>query len=140
MHPQKTYGIELHTAEAYQIPKARLRAPRAGATAPKAPRRRADTRARPKPVERRHIETAVKTARSTRATTAKAVELTDASPDAEVELQFAPGQTFDGVVLGPDGQPMREAGLKASFTLGNNHGFELQPVLRMSAGIFAWRT
>ena len=46
---------------------------------PTAPRRRVDTSARPKPVESRHMETAVKTARTTRARTANAVDLTDAS-------------------------------------------------------------
>ena len=69
----------LHAAVAYQRPKARLNAPSAGATLPNTARTGADTSTEPNPLERRLIETAVKTARSTSERTASPFDWTDAS-------------------------------------------------------------
>jgi beta-lactamase regulating signal transducer with metallopeptidase domain/type II secretory pathway component GspD/PulD (secretin) len=66
----------------------------------------------------------------------KPVKLTEANPDAEVEMQFAPGKTFNGVVLGPDGQPLREVEMKTSFSLADNHGFGLKNVFADERGRF----
>ena len=66
----------------------------------------------------------------------KPVTLTEVNPDAEVELQFPPGQTFEGLVLGPDGQPIRETRLQASFSLDESQGFQLKPVFTDDRGRF----
>jgi beta-lactamase regulating signal transducer with metallopeptidase domain len=66
----------------------------------------------------------------------KPIKLTEANPDAEVELQFAPGQTLAGTVLDADGKPVRDAELKMSFSLANNHGFGLKPVFTDERGQF----
>lgn len=64
------------------------------------------------------------------------ITLTEEKPDVEVELRFAPGQTLGGVILAADGKPVRRAELKASFTLGNGHGFGLKPVFTDERGAF----
>ena len=66
----------------------------------------------------------------------KSIKLTEASPDAEVELQFAPGKKFMGVVLDADGKPLRDAELKTSFTLAGNHGFGLKSLFTNERGWF----
>ena len=66
----------------------------------------------------------------------KPVKLTEANPDAEIELQFAPGKTFDGVVLDADGKPMRDVELKVSLELSDGHGFGLQSVFTDERGRF----
>jgi beta-lactamase regulating signal transducer with metallopeptidase domain/uncharacterized GH25 family protein len=66
----------------------------------------------------------------------KSVKLTEANPDAEIELQFAPGKTFDGVVLDMNGKPLPDAELKVSFVLPDGHGFELKSVFTDERGRF----
>ena len=66
----------------------------------------------------------------------KPVKLTEANPDAEVELQFPPGKKFDGVVLDAAGQPLRDAEVKVSFSLPDNHGFGLKSVFTDERGRF----
>jgi hypothetical protein len=66
----------------------------------------------------------------------KPVTLTDGSPDAEIELQFPPGKTFHGVVLAPDGKPLRDAELKTSFELPANWGVGLKSVFTDESGRF----
>ena len=60
------------------------------------------------------------------------VKLTEANPDAEVELQFPPGKTFAGTVLDADGKPLHDAEVKVTFTLpvsrDDNHSFGLKSV------------
>jgi hypothetical protein len=75
----------LHAAVAYQRPNARLSAPSAGATLPNTARTGAATSTEPKPVERRLIETAVKTARSTSERTDSAFDGSAARPAASAE-------------------------------------------------------
>ena len=64
------------------------------------------------------------------------VKLTEANPDAEIELQFPPGKTFAGVVLGTDGQPLREVELKPTFALSDGHNFGLKSVFTDGRGQF----
>jgi beta-lactamase regulating signal transducer with metallopeptidase domain len=64
------------------------------------------------------------------------VKLTEANPDAEIELQFAPGKTFAGVLLGVDGKPLPDAELKVSFTLTDISGFGLKSVFTDERGQF----
>jgi beta-lactamase regulating signal transducer with metallopeptidase domain len=66
----------------------------------------------------------------------KPVELTEENPDAEIELQFLPGKTLDGVLLGPDGGPVRDGEVKLLFTLSDEHGFSLKSVLTDERGRF----
>jgi beta-lactamase regulating signal transducer with metallopeptidase domain/uncharacterized GH25 family protein len=66
----------------------------------------------------------------------KPITLTEAEPDAEVELQFPLGTTFSGTVLDANGKPLREAGFKVSFTLKDNHGFGLNSVFTDGNGRF----
>jgi beta-lactamase regulating signal transducer with metallopeptidase domain len=65
----------------------------------------------------------------------KPITLTDAKPDAEVELQFSPGKTFNGIVLDPDGKPLRDAEVKTSFAL-RNHSFGFKSLFTDDAGRF----
>jgi len=64
------------------------------------------------------------------------VKLTEANPDAEVELQFAPGKKFVGQVLDAAGKPLNNAELKTSFTLAGNHGFGLSSLYSNERGWF----
>ncbi len=64
------------------------------------------------------------------------INLTEAQPDAEVELQFSPGKTFDGALLDPEGKPVRDAEVKVSFNLADNHGFGLKSVFTDERGRF----
>ena len=66
----------------------------------------------------------------------KPVKLTEANPDAEIELQFSAGQTFDGVVLDADEKPLRDAGLKTSFELPAGGGFQLKSLFTDEKGQF----
>jgi protocatechuate 3,4-dioxygenase beta subunit len=66
----------------------------------------------------------------------KPVTLVEANPDAEVELQFPPGKTFDGVVLDPDGKPLRDAELKTSFELPAGGSFGLKSAFTDERGRF----
>jgi beta-lactamase regulating signal transducer with metallopeptidase domain len=66
----------------------------------------------------------------------KPVKLTEANPDAEIELQFPPGKTFDGVALDVNGKPLRDAELKVSFALRAGHGFGLKSVFTDERGRF----
>jgi beta-lactamase regulating signal transducer with metallopeptidase domain/uncharacterized GH25 family protein len=66
----------------------------------------------------------------------KPIKLTEANPDAEVELQFPAGKTFDGVVLDADGKPLRDAELKTSFRLPDEHAFGLKSVFTDGLGRF----
>ncbi len=66
----------------------------------------------------------------------KPVKLTEAKPDAEVELQFAPGKTFEGVLLNVDGKPLPDAEVKPSFTLTDISGFGLKSVFTDEHGRF----
>ncbi len=68
------------------------------------------------------------------------VKLTEANPDAEVELQFPPGKVFNGVVLDADGKPLRDAELNFTFNLPigheETHGFGLKSVYTDARGRF----
>jgi beta-lactamase regulating signal transducer with metallopeptidase domain/uncharacterized GH25 family protein len=64
------------------------------------------------------------------------IKLTEANPDAEVELQFSSGKTFAGVVLNTNGQPLSDAELKVSFSLPDHHGFGLESVFTDARGQF----
>jgi hypothetical protein len=66
----------------------------------------------------------------------KPVKLTEANPDAEIELQFPPGKTFDGVVLDVNGKPLPEAELKPRFILSDEHTFILKSVFTDERGRF----
>jgi len=66
----------------------------------------------------------------------KPVKLTEAKPDAEVELQFAPGKTFEGVLLNVAGKPLPDIEVKPSFTLANISGFGLKSVFTDEHGRF----
>jgi uncharacterized GH25 family protein len=68
----------------------------------------------------------------------KPVKLTIANPDAEIELQLPPGKTCDGVVLDPDGKPLRDAELKIQFMLPapGSHSFALKSVVTDERGRF----
>jgi YD repeat-containing protein len=66
----------------------------------------------------------------------KPVKLTGAKPDAEVELQFAPGKTFEGVLLNVGGKPLPDAEIKPNFTLENISGFGLKSVFTDEQGRF----
>ena len=64
------------------------------------------------------------------------VKLTESEPDAEVELQFAPGKTFHGQLLDADGKPLRGVELKTTFNLQDNHGFGLKSIFTDEHGRF----
>jgi beta-lactamase regulating signal transducer with metallopeptidase domain/type II secretory pathway component GspD/PulD (secretin) len=64
------------------------------------------------------------------------VKLTDSDPDAEVELQFAPGKKFMGEVLDADGKPLPDAELKTMFTLATEHNFGLTSLYANERGWF----
>ena len=64
------------------------------------------------------------------------VKLTEANPDAEIKLQFPPGKTFEGVVLDPDGKPVRNAEFTASFNLRENFSIGLNSVFTDELGRF----
>jgi uncharacterized GH25 family protein len=64
------------------------------------------------------------------------VTLTEANPDAEIELQFTSGRTFDGVALDADGKPLSYAEVKPSFRITENHTFGLKSVLTDDRGQF----
>jgi hypothetical protein len=68
----------------------------------------------------------------------KPIKLTEANPDAEIELQFPAGKTFDGVVLDPDGKPLQNAELTVSFLfeLPDGGSFGLQSVFTDERGRF----
>ncbi len=66
----------------------------------------------------------------------KPVKLTEANPDAEIELQLPPGKTFDGVVLNADGKPLQDAELKTSFELPEGGAFGLKSVFTDARGRF----
>jgi len=66
----------------------------------------------------------------------KPVKLTEANPDAEIELQFPPGKTFDGVVLDVNGKPLPDAELKTTFNLPDGHEFGLKSVFTDERGRF----
>jgi hypothetical protein len=66
----------------------------------------------------------------------KPIKLTEANPDAEIELQFPPGRTFDGVVLDPDGKPLRDAELETAFNPKENTSFGLKSVFTDQLGRF----
>jgi hypothetical protein len=66
----------------------------------------------------------------------KPVKLTEAAPDAEVQLQFLRGQSFDGLVLDPRGDPLNAAKIKPQFVLVNDHRFGLPPVFTDERGRF----
>jgi uncharacterized GH25 family protein len=68
--------------------------------------------------------------------TSKPIKLTAANPDAEVELQFPPGRTFDGLVLDPDGKPLRDAELETAFNPKENTSFGLKSVFTDQQGRF----
>jgi hypothetical protein len=64
------------------------------------------------------------------------VKLTEEKPDADIELQFPPGRTFDGVVLDPEGKPQAGADVLPQFMLSNQHSFALQSVTTDADGRF----
>jgi beta-lactamase regulating signal transducer with metallopeptidase domain len=64
------------------------------------------------------------------------VKLTEANPDAEVTLQFAPGKIFHGTVLDAAGNPLRNAEVIPSFALPDNHQFNLKSVFTDDQGRF----
>ncbi len=64
------------------------------------------------------------------------VKLTEANPDADLELQFPPAKTFDGVVLDPDGKPLADAELGVSFELPKAGSFGLKSVFTDQEGRF----
>jgi hypothetical protein len=66
----------------------------------------------------------------------KPVKLTESNPDAEIELQFTLGKTFDGVVLDAEGKPLRETEVKVSFELIKISGFGLKSVFTDERGRF----
>jgi beta-lactamase regulating signal transducer with metallopeptidase domain len=66
----------------------------------------------------------------------KPVKLTEANPDAEIEMQFSPGRTFDGVVLDPDGKPLRDAELETAFNPQENNSVGLKSVFTDQRGRF----
>jgi len=66
----------------------------------------------------------------------KPVKLTEANPDAEVELQFVPGKAFDGIVLDADGKPLPDAQVGLNFTLTENRGFALSSLVTDEDGQF----
>jgi beta-lactamase regulating signal transducer with metallopeptidase domain len=64
------------------------------------------------------------------------ITLTEENPDAEVELQFPPAKTLEGIVLDPNGQPVRDVDVKANFILQKKHNFQLQPITTDEKGKF----
>jgi beta-lactamase regulating signal transducer with metallopeptidase domain len=66
----------------------------------------------------------------------KPVKLTEANPDAEIEMQFPPGRTFDGVLLDPDGKPLPDAELETAFNPQENSSVGLKPVFTDQLGRF----
>jgi hypothetical protein len=63
------------------------------------------------------------------------IKLTEAAPDPEVELQFPPGQDLTGRILGPDGQPVRDAKVDNEAEI-NDHSFGLKPTFTDANGTF----
>jgi beta-lactamase regulating signal transducer with metallopeptidase domain len=66
----------------------------------------------------------------------KPIKLTEANPDAEVELQFTPGTTCDGVVLDADGKPLPGAQLAINFILPKDNNFGLSSLITDESGKF----
>jgi protocatechuate 3,4-dioxygenase beta subunit len=66
----------------------------------------------------------------------KPIKLTEANPDAEIELQFHTGKTFDGIVLDADRKPVPDAELKISFELPGGHSFGLPSIFTDRRGRF----
>jgi beta-lactamase regulating signal transducer with metallopeptidase domain len=66
----------------------------------------------------------------------KPIQLTEANPEVETELQFPPGKTFDGVVLDPDGKPLGAAKMTLEFDLPDGHSFGLPSVFTDERGRF----
>jgi hypothetical protein len=64
------------------------------------------------------------------------IQLTEASPEMETELQFPPGNAFDGLVLDPDGGPLGAAELALEFVLPDRHSFALSTVFTDERGRF----
>ena len=64
------------------------------------------------------------------------VTLTESQPDAEVELQFPPGQTFTGEVMDADGRPVRGGEIGVEFSTSSSHSFQLKPVFTDENGRF----
>ncbi len=65
----------------------------------------------------------------------KPIGLTEANPDEEVTLQFKPGKTFSGIVLGVEGQPLRDAEVKVVFEM-QDHSFGLKSAFTDERGRF----
>ena len=63
------------------------------------------------------------------------VKLTEAQPDAEVTLPVPAGQSFTGVVLNTNGQPVDGTSVNVGFMTGE-HGFGLNAVLTDAHGRF----
>jgi beta-lactamase regulating signal transducer with metallopeptidase domain/uncharacterized GH25 family protein len=66
----------------------------------------------------------------------KPIKLTEAKPDADVELQFSPGKTIGAVILGPNGEPLRNAELKAAFQFPDHQEFALNSIFTDDNGRF----
>jgi beta-lactamase regulating signal transducer with metallopeptidase domain/uncharacterized GH25 family protein len=66
----------------------------------------------------------------------KEVTLTEANPDAEVELQCRPGKTYEGVFLDPDGKPLQDAEVSTEFSLKGGHDFGLKSSFTDAQGKF----
>jgi len=66
----------------------------------------------------------------------KSITLTESEPDAEVELQFPPGQSFTGEVRDADGQLLRNTSIGLEFVLPGNHSFSLKSVFTDDNGQF----
>jgi len=64
------------------------------------------------------------------------IKLTEANPDAEVQLQFPPGKNFTGTLLNPDGKPLANAEVKVNLTQSNAGGFDLKSVSTDEQGRF----
>jgi len=64
------------------------------------------------------------------------ITLTEANPDAEVDLQLAAGKTFDGVALDADGKPLGDAEVKSSFREKEDNTFGLKSVYTDDLGRF----
>lgn len=64
------------------------------------------------------------------------IKLTEANPDAEVELKFGATRVLEGKVLNATGEPVRDARFEPNFSLRNGHGFGLRPVFTDERGRF----
>ena len=64
------------------------------------------------------------------------VTVTGENPTAEVELQFPPGNTFEGLLLDANGQTIANAKLKPEFILMHHSSFGLNPVFTDDNGHF----